>query len=519
MLCIYIGGTIGMRLTEQGWEPERGLLTKLLLSTPKFHDPTSQGGPAVGGVMPLSQWGKRVSWVIDEAETLLDSSNMDQDDWLGVARVIRDHYALFDGFVLIQGTDTLAYTASSLSFLLKYLGKTVVVTGSQVPMVMQPNDAEANLFGAINIAAHFEIPEVCVFFNGSLTRGNRTTKFDASSYTAFVSHNFPELGTYNAEVKINWALVRSEADVEHRKYAFRIAERLCAHVATVRLFPGITASFLNKCLEPPLRGCVVLTYGQGNINMRVGHIADALKRAADRGVLLVNITQCPKGAVTSSYATGKALLDLGVESGHDMTVEAALSKLAFLLGEVDSGVMTLDHARQLISRPLRGELTAPLQVQKFSFRDGNFVEALVLALEQVITVKDATDNQSSNRAGIANALFSMVAQFGDASALEALVRAGASVDTCDADGRTAVHVAAMNKGRMAMLRFLIEVAKANVNVLDQSPAPGPIPGLAPLDHAILCGNREAEQLLREHGAKQAFELKEQGVPSPFTRRI
>ena len=168
VLVLYVGGTIGMELTEGGWAPCQGLLTRLLHGNNKFHDPREPEG-----TMPVSQWGKRVVWTLLERALLLDSSDMDHMDWVWIATEIKANYDAYDGFVLIQGTDTLTYTASALSFMLRFLRKTVVITGSQVPMIVLPNDAESNLFASICIAAHFEIPEVTVFFNGSLLRGNR----------------------------------------------------------------------------------------------------------------------------------------------------------------------------------------------------------------------------------------------------------------------------------------------------------------------------------------------------------
>lgn len=167
-----------MARLQQGWAPQRGLLSRLLQQSPKFHDGNTPPSET-GGTMPLSQWGRRVTWVMHENETLLDSSNMDQADWLNIAKLIYANYnSGYDGFVLIQGTDTLTYTSSCLSFILKYLSKTVVITGSQVPMVMQPNDAEANLFGSINIAAHFEARgRRCRFGGRSRVRARPMARF------------------------------------------------------------------------------------------------------------------------------------------------------------------------------------------------------------------------------------------------------------------------------------------------------------------------------------------------------
>jgi 60kDa lysophospholipase len=365
---------------------------------------------------------------------------------------------------------------------------------------VQPNDAEANLFGSINIAGHFEIPEVCVFFNGWLTRGNRTTKFDAMSYKAFMSHNYPPLGEFHAKVEINWALVRTAAEVEHRSHPFQVKRLLTEGVAVLRMFPGISAHFVRKCLEAPLRGCVLTTFGQGNVYSREPGILQAIEEAAARGLLIVNVTQCPRGTVTASYVTGRVLTNIGVESGHDMTVESALAKMGFLLSEVDAGTYTHEQARAMLSKPLRGELTSPVEVQQFSFRDQNFVQAFAQSMEKMIA--PGSDSLSGRLQGIASALFGVVSQYGDVPAMESVWRSGANVDAVDGDGRTALHTSVIRK-RLDVVRFLVDVAKCDLNIVDETPGFG----LTPLDHALIHGSMEIAEYLRNKGALQAYMIK------------
>ncbi len=450
VLLLYVGGTIGMKNTPTGWVPSKGLLARLLTGNNKFHDP----GHAEG-TMPISQWGKRVIWTLQERDVLLDSSDMDHTDWEWIAKEIFANYDAYDGFVLIQGTDTLTYTSSALSFMLRYLRKTVVVTGSQVPMLILPNDAESNLFGAICIAAHFEIPEVCVFFNGSLLRGNRTTKLDASGFDAFVSHNYPPLLTWGPVVDINWTAIRTAAEVEFLQNPFSIVSNMGTDVAVLRLFPFISESFIRGALQPPLRGCVLTTYGQGNISLRAKHIMQCLAEANSRGVLLVNVTQCNRGSVKASYATGRALLDVGVQPGHDMTCEAALCKLAFLLGRVDAGEMTLDEARKKISIAQRGELTEAAPMRVFSFREG--ISAFVETMGKMV--------QSSVASALYPVLLCSAAVQGDLASLETLVPL-AGLNVRDVEGRTPLHLAA-SKGHLDIVRYLVELAKVPRDVLDR----------------------------------------------------
>lgn len=488
VLVLYIGGTIGMKHTPQGWVPSKGLLSHLLLGNSKFHDVGQSPG-----TMPVSQWGIRVVWVLQERDVLLDSSDMDHTDWVWVAQQIRDHYAEYDGFVLIQGTDTMTYTASALSFMLRYLSKSVVITGSQVPMLVLPNDAESNLFASICIAAHFEIPEVAVFFNGVLLRGNRTTKFDASGFDAFVSHNFPPLLSWGPVVKVNWDSVRTASEVEFLQYPFQIVTDMCTDVAVLRFFPGISEALLRSVLQPPLRGCILQTYGQGNVSMRASHILQTLRAASERGVLLVSVTQCPRGTVTASYATGRALQDAGVQLGYDMTVEAAVCKVAYLLGRVDSKEMTLEEARQKISVPLRGELTAPTAPQSFSFRDGSFVHAVTKTMEKLlIQGPQSQDTKNTVSAALFPVLLGFAASQGDLQTLESILKqSSAGPDVGDLTGKTALHAAA-EMGHLMVVKYLVERARANVNALDRRHR-------TPLDmtqEVSIC------EYLKEHGGLQ-----------------
>lgn len=487
---IYIGGTIGMQRSEKGWVPEKGLLSKLLLGNSKFHDPNLPPGH-----MAVSQWGKCVAWTLLERDILLDSSDMDQDDWIWVAEQIRHHYDDFNGFVLIQGTDTLTYTASALSFMCRYLAKTVIVTGSQVPMLVQPNDAEANLFGSICIAGHFEIPEVCVFFNGKLMRGNRTTKSDASGYDAFVSPNFPPLLTWGPVVEVRWDLVRSAADVEYMSHSFAIVTRMSADVAVIRVFPGITESFLRSALRPPLKGCVLMTYGAGNVSIRARHVVECLQEASQRGVLFLNITQCHRGVVLPTYATGRILQEAGVAPGYDMTCEAAVCKLGFLLGLVEIGEYTLERARCELSIPARGECSVPTEIKSFSFRDGSFVAALVNTMSKMLLPQERTLESSVSTALLPMLLCAAAAQ-GDLHSVEAMLQL-TGVDSLDYDRRTALHLAC-KEGHLHVIVFLVEKANANVNIVDSD-------GHTPLDMAY--ARPDIVEYLLKHGAKSSSNMR------------
>ena len=212
--------------------------------------------------MPMSAYKKRVSYEILEYDPLLDSCNLDDSDWARIANDIQASYARFDAFVVLHGTDTMAYTASALSFMLEGLGKTVVVTGSQIPLCQPRNDGVDNLLGAITVAGHFRIPEVCLFFHNNLFRGNRSTKVDASQLDAFGSPNMPPLCKAGIGFDVAWHLVHHSD--HHGGGDLAVKTGYCSEVAVLTLFPGLQPAAIRAQLAPPLRGVVLQTFGAGN---------------------------------------------------------------------------------------------------------------------------------------------------------------------------------------------------------------------------------------------------------------
>ncbi|KAH9981132.1 asparaginase-domain-containing protein [Lactifluus volemus] len=275
---------------------------------------------------------KRIRYAVLEWHPLLDSSNIEIEDWIRVATEIELNYSLFDAFVILHGTDTMAYTSSALSFLLEDLGKTVIVTGAQIPLSQLRNDAVDNLLGALSIAGHYIIPECCLYFNHTLFRGNRVSKISSNDLNAFTSPNFPPLVNVGIDILINWNDVIRQTSLR----------RFRAHKPTLRLFPGITAATVHAFLAPPVRGVVLETFGSGNAPQR-HDLMNALRDACERGVVIVAITQCAKGSVSNAYETGRTLLQA-----------CALTKLCYLLSKPE---LSIEQVRNLIGAPLRGELT------------------------------------------------------------------------------------------------------------------------------------------------------------------
>ena len=330
----YTGGTIGMQKAARGYKPVPGFLQTMMSVLPELKHSS----------MPL--------YDIREYKPLLDSSNMTPDDWLIIAEDIATHYASYDGFVVLHGTDTMAYTASALPFMLQGIQKPVIITGAQIPLCEVRNDARENLITAMLIAANFAIPEVCLCFGSKLLRGNRAVKVDAEGFDAFDSPNFPALGTVGIEIKINWDLVKPPYK---RAKTIKVNPMRESPVAVLRLFPGISADIINNVLQPPIKGLVLETYGIGNGPEDAG-LLNAFKAASDSGVVIVNCTQCFKGSVNmEDYATGAALAGAGAISGYDMTVEAALAKMAYLF----SRNLPLEAIKENMQTNLQGELSKP----------------------------------------------------------------------------------------------------------------------------------------------------------------
>ena len=337
ILLIYTGGTIGMRRDSSG------------TLVPFDFTALDDEFPSV----------RRLNIDI-EVLTMepIDSSNVTPGRWVELAEIIRDNYALFDGFVVLHGTDTMSYTASALSFMLENLSKPVIFTGSQIPMGILRTDGRENLITALEIASSRRadgspaVPEVALYFQNRLFRGNRTMKQSAEELSAFSSYNYPPLAEVGVNISYNYSAI---APVGNPDEPLRIATSLSGGVVVVKLFPGIGENLLKAILSVDgLKGVVLETFGSGNAPTNRGFIS-ILRDAIDRGITIVNVTQCIGGTVSMSlYETGVGLQSIGVVSGHDMTTEAAVTKLMYVLG----GGRPVDESRQLLSVPLKGEFTA-----------------------------------------------------------------------------------------------------------------------------------------------------------------
>ncbi|TNH06367.1 asparaginase [Testudinibacter sp. TR-2022] len=326
----YTGGTIGMKPSKCGYVPQPGFMSSYLNSLPEL------------------QRAEIPHFIVHEYDELIDSANMTPQHWQQIADDIKKHYHDYDAFIILHGTDTMAYTASALSFMLENLTKPVIVTGSQIPISGLRSDGLTNLLNALYLVAHYPIREVCLFFNNKLFRGNRSTKSHADGFDAFSSPNYPVLVEAGINIAINYAALNVSARGE-----FKLHNITPQPIGIVMLYPGISPDVIRNILQQPVNALILLTFGIGNAPDNP-EILDLLHSAYQKGIIVLNLTQCFAGKVNmGGYATGNALEQVGVISGHDMTVEAALAKMHFLLSQT----LTIEQVRQKMTTNLRGEVS------------------------------------------------------------------------------------------------------------------------------------------------------------------
>ncbi|TIB67392.1 hypothetical protein E3Q24_04168 [Wallemia mellicola] len=414
VLVIYTGGTIGMIADSTGaYRPHKNLLGDILSCQSRFDDPMANSifsnlnnkqayalwfdqekptqkqasikehrrtltvkahqefhgshfnGELYEGEIPALQTPKTflsgvehtVKYAILEYDPLLDSSDVSPKEWVKIVRDIELNYnSNFDGFVILHGTDTMAYTASALSFMLEGLDKTILLTGSQIPLTHIRADASDNILHSLLIAGTITIPEVTIYFNHQLLRGNRATKVSTSEFDAFRSYNYPPLAKVGTKLDVNWNVVLPKSNKPFTVHkSSNEMSALSPEICVLRFFPGIKMHVIEAIVEDLInheRAALILqTFGSGNIG-RNDKLLDLFKKASNKGVVIVNTSQCHTGSVSGAYENGRVLGEAGVVFGNDLTCEAALTKLSYLL----STDLSTEEIRKIVPVSLRGEV-------------------------------------------------------------------------------------------------------------------------------------------------------------------
>jgi L-asparaginase len=335
VLLIYTGGTIGMMQDARSGE----------LKPFDFKSLTKQ-------IPELNKFDIRLSSI--SFKHPIDSSNMNPEVWVELAKLIEKNYKTYDGFVILHGSDTMSFSASALSFMLENLGKPVVLTGSQLPIGVIRTDGKENLITAIEIAGSQKngkplVNEVCIYFEYKLYRGNRTFKYNSQHFDAFKSPNYPELAEAGVEINYNVNALLKES-----KQPLRVYRALNNNISVLKLFPGINQHITSAIISAPgIKAIVLETFGAGNATTQAWFINE-LKAAIAKGIIILNITQCREGKVIQGmYETSAQLKKIGVIGGADLTFESAVTKLMFLLGQNYS----TKKITQLLQTNMRGELT------------------------------------------------------------------------------------------------------------------------------------------------------------------
>ena len=338
ILLVYTGGTIGMKQDPVSFDLRPFDFSQILEEVPE-----------------LKKFGYRIDTY--SFDPVIDSSDVDIEFWKRLTRLIEENYCKYDGFVILHGTDTMSFSASALSFMLGDITKPVVFTGSQLPIGMLRTDGKENLISSIEIAASKDsagrpmVPEVCIYFESQLYRGNRTTKYTAENFRAFRSANYPVLAEVGIHIKFNTAFIRYPADWNQ---PLRPTYDLDPSVLIIKVIPGMKREVLDSLVcTPGIRAIILETYGSGNAPSGKW-FTDCIKKAVDRGIIVLNITQCQAGRVDmDTYSTGKSLKNIGVVGGGDSTTEAAVAKLFFLLGQYTDNKDIV----YFLEKNMRGELT------------------------------------------------------------------------------------------------------------------------------------------------------------------
>ncbi|VDP51471.1 unnamed protein product [Schistosoma mattheei] len=551
VLVLYTGGTIGMKCVNGSYCSVENFFLSTLYKMPTFCDSElsktnvsphtrnthskfskresslTESDHIQTYALPIDKTGHRILYTIVEYWPLLDSSDLSMNEWKRIAQDIYAFYNEFDGFVVLHGTDTLAYTASALSFMLENLDKPVVLTGAQLPVFEFRSDGWNNFLGALMIAGgKYAICEVTVLFHDKvgywcpcaplvwdpLFRGSRIVKCSSNNFDAFVSPNYPAIAELGTEITVNYDLIFRKPGLPK---PFCIHTNLCQDVAILNIFPLISKEHIISMLSPPIKGMfaicgavniiqilgvVLRTYGAGNIPSSRQDLLDALKEASDRGILMVNVTQCWRGGVKAVYSTGMVLNEYGVTPGYDMTTEAALIKLAYILSKTENKDYSCKRAMLLNS--LRGEVTVEgedsraANLSLYNINCLNQDRNLMIYFAKLFSTASLDDSEGIGSMWVQRIvpiLACCAAASNNLSCLKEMYHIIGHLQLFDSEGCTPLHKSALY-GHISATKYLLECG-VSVHIADKS---GYTPLLCALNSLIL--SSELVQLLLDVGA-------------------
>ncbi|XP_047512406.1 L-asparaginase 1 isoform X1 [Pieris napi] len=487
VLVIYTGGTIGMLESKNGvLIPQKGAFENLIRGYPQLHDNVYWRQRLSDAtfdnsfmVLPeAKEIDRRICYKIIEYENLLDSSDMTEAEWIRIAEDIMKYYGEYDGFVVLHGTDTLSYTASALSFMFENIGKCIVLTGSQIPIFEPRSDGADNFVSSLLIAGGLDIPEVTVFFSNKLFRGNRTRKVSVNNLYAFDSPNCVPLVEVGIDFEVNKKAIFKPNTIEK----CNLHAKMSKNVGLLRIFPSISSAVVKAFCQPPIEGVVLESYGSGNIPSKRDDVVKEIAAAVKRGIIVVNITQCTRGAVVSPvYETGRLLSECGVVSGFDMTPEAALTKLSYVLSKSE---LSYQEKVEMMMTNIRGELT---NTSSITIDDNVLIDALAssLNIQSPKMLMEVTEK-------VFSALLLYAIEHDDTRAVSKMLDMGADVNAQNTEGRTVLHEA-ITKGNIHIIEYLLKNG-ANVHLKTRC-------GESPLLTAISYDNHAIIKLLMQCGAQ------------------
>lgn len=487
VLIFYSCGSIGMASSPnvEGFYYEKDFLFKYMSNQSNFCDVeyTQQNlnpNLEVDGFLatPNTIFNKRIFYKIMEAEKIIDSISMSLDIWKKVGRVIRNNYEDYDAFIILHGSDTMTYTASMLSFMLENLSKPVILTGAQIPLTEMRNDGQKNLIDALTIAGFYHIPEVLLLFGDYLYRGNRSIRNNNIDFNAFETPNLRPLAHLGVKITVNWDIVLKEPE---EKFSF--FEDFNNNICSVKIFPMMDDETFAASFEPPIEAVILETYGVGNIPLNRPKIIEVIKKANDRGVIILNVSQCRKGEVTSYYEGGNYLEKLGVVFAGDITVECALAKLAYLLGKK----LDKKTIHRLLKKNLRGELTDSHE-EFFSMQTNSFINSILDILD--LNKKDK-DSQLIFTTLVPSIINELIVQQ-NMEMLKKFENEISHIHFMDYTKKSPLHVAA-KIGNLKIVEFLLKFKSIRINLLDSKK-------MTALNYACLYKKTHIAKLLKTKGA-------------------